>query len=166
MTRTKKGFLDLKQGDVAIATDEYAHDYTEHRVRLVSYEYDKECATPENPKGLVFFGDDLDKDEWGDDYITRVDIGNYAGFVEAKDEPKMERMRYFDKNGKEVLPGMKIRFEDGEIETVHRTVSQFGYEDLGVNASNEAYLVLHPTADREYYSLSNWRADSIEIVEG
>lgn len=74
-------------------------------------------------------------------------------------------MRYFDKNGKEILPGMRIRFEDGGIETVYRTCDDDGCEDLGVSASNEAYLKRHPDADREYYSLRNWKANRIEIIE-
>ncbi len=74
-------------------------------------------------------------------------------------------MQYFDKNGKEILPGMKIRLEDGSVEPVYRTCDDAWNEDLGISASNEEYLKRHPDADREYYSLSNWRADSIEIFE-
>ena len=74
-------------------------------------------------------------------------------------------MQYFDKNGKKILPGMKIRINDGSTELVHRTMDDDFNEDLGILASNEDYLKRHPAADQEYYSISNWRSDSIEVVE-
>lgn len=50
-------------------------------------------------------------------------------------------------------------------ERVYACCTQEGEEDLGINASNEDYLRLHPTAEREYYPLSNFRAEDIEIIE-
>ena len=84
----------------------------------------------------------------------------------GNDYKKDSVKQYLDKNGNEILPGMKIRLDDGSVELVHRTCDDAWNEDLGISASNEEYLKRHPDADREYYSLSNWRADSIEIVEG
>ena len=72
-------------------------------------------------------------------------------------------MQYFDKNGKEIKAGMKILMEDGSIEMVYDTDDQYGNPSLGINASNEEFLKLHPNWAREYYSLSNFNPSSIEI---
>ena len=74
-------------------------------------------------------------------------------------------MRYFDCNGDEIQAGMHISMEDGSVEEVFATMDAYGNEDLSINASNEAYLVLHPFAPREYYSLSNFNPHRVEIVE-
>lgn len=60
---------------------------------------------------------------------------------------------YRDKNGEEIHAGDKLRFPDGRVEVVVETVTGEGKPDLGINASNEAYLKNHPDAEREYYSL-------------
>lgn len=73
-------------------------------------------------------------------------------------------MRYFDCNGDEILAGMFISMEDGSIEEVFATTDDYGNEDLGINASNEAYLKRHPEATREYFSLSNFNLYYVEIV--
>jgi len=72
-------------------------------------------------------------------------------------------MKYTDKHGNEIKAGMHIRMDDGSIEEVFSTMDQYGNESLGINASNEDYLLIHNT-DRGYYSLSNFPADSIEII--
>lgn len=72
-------------------------------------------------------------------------------------------MQYFDKNGKEIKAGMKIRMDDGSIEMVYDTDDQYGNPSLGINASNEEFLKHHPNWAREYYSLSNFKPSSIEI---
>lgn len=53
-------------------------------------------------------------------------------------------MQYFDKNGKEIKAGMKILMDDGSIEMVYDTEDAYGNPNLGINASNEAFLDLHP----------------------
>lgn len=63
-------------------------------------------------------------------------------------------MQYFDKNGKEIKAGMKILMDDGSIEMVYDTEDAYGNPNLGINASNEAFLDLHPNWAREFYSLS------------
>ena len=65
-------------------------------------------------------------------------------------------MQYFDKNGVEIKAGMTIRMEDGSLELVYDTTDSYGNPDLGINASNEEYLELHPFASREFYSLCNF----------
>lgn len=72
---------------------------------------------------------------------------------------------YFDKHDNEIMAGMTIRIGDDPPERVYACFTQYGDADLGINASNEDYLKRHPEAAREYYSLSNFRAEDIEIVE-
>ena len=76
-------------------------------------------------------------------------------------------MKYYDKNGDEILEGMRLRMEDGSIEKVYATTDAYGEPDLGVNASNEAFLKNHPEWAREYYSLSNFLSSlkNAEIVK-
>lgn len=76
-------------------------------------------------------------------------------------------MQYFDKNGAEIQAGMFLLMEDGAVEKVYATSDQEGNPDLGVNASNEAFLRRHypdcGDSYREYYPLSafNWRKADI-----
>ena len=72
-------------------------------------------------------------------------------------------MTYFDKYKKEIKAGMMIRMDDGSVEMVYATTDVYGNPDLGINASNEAYLKRHPDADREFYSLSNFNMEKVEI---
>ena len=71
---------------------------------------------------------------------------------------------YVDKNNEDIKPGYMIKIGDDDPELVYTICNQFG-EDLGINASNEAYLKIHPDAVREYYSLSNFDSKDIEIVK-
>lgn len=72
-------------------------------------------------------------------------------------------MQYFDKNGKEIKAGMKILMSDGSVEMVYDTVDAYGNPNLGINASNEAFLELHPNWAREYYSLGMFKMSDIEV---
>lgn len=72
-------------------------------------------------------------------------------------------MQYFDKNGKEIKAGMKILMEDGSVEMVYDTEDAYGNPNLGINASNEAFLERHPNWAREYYSLSMFKQSGIEV---
>lgn len=74
-------------------------------------------------------------------------------------------MQYFDKNGKEIKAGMKILMEDGSIEMVYDTEDQYGNPSLGINASNEEFLKLHPNWVREYYSLSMFKQSGIRNLQ-
>ncbi len=74
-------------------------------------------------------------------------------------------MDYTDRNGNTVKAGMLLRFEDGSIERVYETAGSSGETDLGINASNESYLRAHPEAQREYYSLSNFKSSTFEITD-
>lgn len=75
-----KDFINIKVGDKVVCCDEYAHDYIEHKLRVTCMEIDEENITENNPAGVVFYGDDIDKDEWGDDYLTRVTESNFVRF--------------------------------------------------------------------------------------
>lgn len=72
-------------------------------------------------------------------------------------------MQYFDKNGKEIKAGMKLRMEDGSAELVYDTTDQYGNADLGINATNEAFLLEHPNWQRECYSLSSFNTTTQPI---
>ncbi len=82
MTENKKNrneFFDLKVGDVALAYDEYSRDGDIHHVKITNIEYDKANVCEENPEGMTCYGEDLEKEEWGDDYVTVVTPSNFAG---------------------------------------------------------------------------------------
>ena len=70
---------------------------------------------------------------------------------------------YVDKHGEEIKAGYMIKIGDDDPELVYSCVNDSG-NDLGINASNEAYLKAHPDAVREYYSLNNFTSTIIEIV--
>ena len=72
--------------------------------------------------------------------------------------------RHEDKHGIAIAAGDTLRFDDGTTEKVYATSDQFGNEDLGISASNEAYLRRHPDAVREYYSLSTISLKGAEIL--
>lgn len=80
-----KTFADIREGNVVIVYDEYAHDYIEHALIVDNIEYDKENITPENPTGKICYGTDLDEDWYGDDYMTVITISNFVRIAE-KDE--------------------------------------------------------------------------------
>lgn len=75
-------------------------------------------------------------------------------------------MKYFDKNKTEILAGMHLKMEDGQIEKVYATTDVNGEPDLGISATNEDFLARHPEWVREYYSLRNFqsRLRNIEII--
>lgn len=75
----------------------------------------------------------------------------------------MSDYHYVDKHGEDINAGYMIKIGDDDPELVYSCVNDFG-NDLGINASNEAYLKAHPDADREYYSLNNFMPSIIEIV--
>ena len=75
-------------------------------------------------------------------------------------------MEYKDQSGNPIREGMTLLFSDGTYEKVYATVDSYGEDDLGINASNEAYLRAHGLGemDREYYSLSNFSASDMLVV--
>lgn len=79
---------------------------------------------------------------------------------------ELSKLKYLDKNGVEIKAGMSIRMEDDSMELVYDTTDSDGNPDLGINASNEKYLELHPFAGREFYSLCNFDMRHTEVVSG
>lgn len=69
--------------------------------------------------------------------------------------------KYEDKNGKIIVIGNVIKHDSGDTENVYGC----GDCDLGVNASNEAYLKRNPEAKREFYPLSQFDLSEWEIIE-
>ena len=80
---SKTNFLNIQVGDIVIVFDEYAHDYSEHTLRIDSIEYGEDFITETNPMGMHCYGTDLEEEEWGDDYITQVHEGNFCRFKEV-----------------------------------------------------------------------------------
>lgn len=67
---------------------------------------------------------------------------------------------YLDKHGKKIEADMLVSIGGEEPERVLLC----GDDDLGVNASNPAYLAAHPGARQECYPLSAFASKDIEIV--
>lgn len=78
----EKTFEELQVGDTVVVFDnECSHDYIEHTIKITSKEEDpEEWGTETNPRGIHFYGDDLDYDE-DEDYITNVHEGNFICVV-------------------------------------------------------------------------------------
>lgn len=71
----------------------------------------------------------------------------------------MSKTRWFDRNGEELHEGDIIRnIYDGKKQKVYACHPSGDPENvsLGVNASNEAFLKLHPEWPREIYPFSNF----------
>ena len=77
--------------------------------------------------------------------------------------PESSYPLYLDKNGNAIKPGMKILIADGGVELVHETTDEFGNPDLGISATNKAFLDRHPDWEQEFYSLSSVGVGSVEI---
>ena len=81
----KTNFLDIEIGDIVVVYDEYAHDFLTHILKVDGVEFDEDWITETNPKGMHFFGTDLQEEEWGDDYITQIHEGNFIRFIEERE---------------------------------------------------------------------------------
>ena len=80
----QKNFLDIEIGDSVICYDDLSHDYYEHELKIEGIEYDEDSVTDTNPKGIRFYGADLDEEEWGDDYLTWVTENNFCRVKELQ----------------------------------------------------------------------------------
>ncbi len=74
-----------------------------------------------------------------------------------------EKIRYFDKNGKEITDGCKIKYALGRIEKVYLTDS--GY--LGTDATNPVWIKNGRAVPCEYgiYPLTEEETEEVEVVE-
>ena len=71
----------------------------------------------------------------------------------------MKNIRWFDCHGVELHEGDKVRnINSGKEELVYACQSQTGPDEvnLGLNASNEKFLELHPNWPREIYPFDNF----------
>lgn len=71
----------------------------------------------------------------------------------------MSKQRWFDRNGVELHEGDTIIDVDSGKEELVYACHPIGCTDdlnLGINASNERFLVLHPEHEREIYPFDNF----------
>lgn len=83
------------------------------------------------------------------------------GVIPGQSEPRYPR--YFDMNGKEIHPGMSILMKNGTVERVYETSDEFGHPDLGISATNDAFLRKHPDWEQEFYPLSSIGLSCVEV---
>lgn len=83
--------------------------------------------------------------------------------VSYEARPDYRTPNYYDRNGNEIKPGMQLVFANGRTELVYETMDQNGQPDLGISATNEAFLKNHPDWEQEFYSLSMVDLDAVEI---
>lgn len=76
-------------------------------------------------------------------------------------------MKYFDSKGTEIQADMYLRFPSGTVEKIYASQDAEGNPDLGINASNDAYMRRHglTEADREFYPLSSIDLYGTEVCE-
>lgn len=74
-----------------------------------------------------------------------------------------DERKYFDKNGKEITEGCKIKFEDGRIEKVYLTTEG----ELGTDATNPKWIENGRAVECEYgiYPLTRQETEEVEVVE-
>lgn len=69
---------------------------------------------------------------------------------------------YYDKNGIEITEGCKLRFKDGSIHIVYRTVN----DKLGIDATNPSWIERGIAVPCEYgiYPLTVTETEEVEVV--
>ena len=78
-----------------------------------------------------------------------------------------ESNRYFDKNGIEITEGCKIKYEDGEIQTVYAWSDDHGRVGLGTDATNPSWIKSGRAEPCEYgiYPLGHNETNEVEVVK-
>ena len=73
------------------------------------------------------------------------------------------KTRYFDKNGKEITEGCKIKWENGKAESVYLTEN----DELGTDATNPKWIEWGRAVPCEYgiYPLNETDTEMIEVIE-
>lgn len=71
--------------------------------------------------------------------------------------------KYYDKNGKEITEGCKIKFESGRIEKVYLTTEG----ELGTDATNPKWIEIGRACECEYgiYPLTRQETEEVEVIE-
>jgi len=72
-------------------------------------------------------------------------------------------LKYFDKNGKEITEGCKIKFESGRIEKVYLTTEG----ELGTDATNPKWIEIGRAVECEYgiYPLTREETEEVEVLK-
>jgi hypothetical protein len=75
--------------------------------------------------------------------------------------------KYFDRNGKEITEGCKIRYENGRVETVYAWSDVENETGLGVDATNPKWIESGRAVPCEFgiYPLTNADTEEVEVVE-
>ena len=69
-------------------------------------------------------------------------------------DPKQNRNRYYDKDGKEIEAGMQLRqINTGEIHRVFDCDNETERKNIGFSASDPSFKKRHPDWDEEYLPL-------------
>lgn len=76
-----KDFFKIKVGDKVVIFNEYSPEHNEHIIKIKGVEYSEHWSTETNPKGMHCYGDDLEPEKWGDDYLTQVHEGNFIRII-------------------------------------------------------------------------------------
>lgn len=71
--------------------------------------------------------------------------------------------RYFDRNGREITEGCKIRYASGRVEKVYLTEDN----QLGTDATNKRWIETGRAAPCEYgiYPLTREETEEVEVIE-
>lgn len=104
--------------------------------------------------------------------ISKVEVEpmETKGHYRVIDERKQNMMssenntyRYYDKNGTEITEGSFIKYPDGTVKEVYRTVDG----ELGTDATNPAWIASGRAEPCEYgiYPLTTDDTDTVEVVE-
>lgn len=74
-----------------------------------------------------------------------------------------EQTKYFDRNGKEIIEGCKIRCASGRIEEIYRTIT----DELGTDATNKHWVKTGRAIPCEYgvYPLTIEETEEVEVVD-
>lgn len=69
---------------------------------------------------------------------------------------------YYDKNGVEITEGCQLKFKDGSVQTVYRTVE----DELGTDATNPTWIERGIAVPCEYgiYPLTVSVTEEVEVV--
>lgn len=73
------------------------------------------------------------------------------------------KKRYFDRNGKEITEGCKIKYENGKIKEVYLTEN----DELGTDATNPLWIESGRAVPCEFgiYPLEKADTEEVEVVE-
>ena len=72
------------------------------------------------------------------------------------------KYKYFDKNGKEITEGCKVRYADGKIKSVYLTEN----DELGTDATNPIWIENGRAVPCEYgiYPFEKQETEEIEVI--